>query len=95
MVRQEADAIDVRQSITPITRTLGGKATGEWSGDVEHVKIGRVTHIAGESGNEEDGYNYSIRPLAAEATPSPHLHKRSQRRRSKPHQKRPKNAYWI
>lgn len=47
------------------------QSDGEWSGDVEHVKIGRVTHIASESGNEEDGYNYSIRPLAAEATPSP------------------------
>lgn len=33
---------------------------GEWSGDVEAVKVGRVTHIVAEHGDDESGYDYRL-----------------------------------
>lgn len=33
---------------------------GEWSGDVEAVKVGHVTHFVAEHGDDESGYDYRL-----------------------------------
>lgn len=33
---------------------------GEWSGDVEAVKVGHVTHFVAELGDDESGYDYRL-----------------------------------
>lgn len=40
---------------------------GEWSGDVEAVKVGHVTHFVAEHGAKETGYDYRL----VSATPAP------------------------
>lgn len=47
---------------------------GEWSGDVEAVKVGHVTHFVAEHGDEASGYDYRM----VSAIPAPEGGPRSQ-----------------
>lgn len=53
---------------------------GEWSDDVEGVRVGIVTHVARCDGDEKSGYDYEMTPLSS----SPHTPQAEQVEAAKP-----------